>query len=158
MLEGLAPAIEGHLMRALLVSGVMALVLTAGVAFIWWRGRRWTKSRSSAPWPPTRHLAAFSRTTEPRGSSGGGDPQPEADRRTGGDQLASRLVRDAAAHAATLREAWDRSYRAARDPRAGENAAPNADLSALLQDVLREQRETNALLRELVAGLRHPSD
>ena len=157
MLEGLGPAIESHLMRAVLVSGVVALVLTAGVGLIWWRGRRWTKNRTSSPWSPTRHLAAFSRSTETTGPPGGGDPQ-EADRRTGDQQLASKLIRDAASRAAALREAWDRSYREAREPRANESAAPNADLSGLLQDVLREQRETNALLRELVTGLRRPSD
>lgn len=157
MLEGLGPAIESHLMRAVLISGVVALVLTAGAALIWWRGRRWTKKRSSSPWPPTRHLAAFSRMTETTGSPEGGDPQ-DADRRTGDDQLASRLIRDAASRAAALREAWDRSYREAREPRATESAAPDADLSELLQDVLREQRETNALLRELLAGLRQPPD
>jgi hypothetical protein len=157
MLETLGPAVESHLMRAVLVSGVVALVLTAAVAFIWWRGRRWSKARSSSPSPPARHVAAFSRTAGP-GSSGRGDPQPEADRRSGDDQLASRLIRDAASRAAALREVWDRSYREARDPRATESAASNADHSALLQDVLREQRETNALLRELLAGLRQPRD
>lgn len=157
MLEALGPAIEDHLMRAVLVSGVVALVLTAGVAFVWWRGRRWTRSRSSSAWAPTRHLAAFSRMPGSRDSSGGGDPQPEANRRTGEDELAPRLIREAAARAAALREAWDRSYREARDPRADETATPS-DLPALLQEVLREQRETNALLRELVAGLRRPPD
>ena len=151
MLEGLAPAIEGHLMRAVLVSGVVALVLTAGVALIWWRGRRWTKARSSSSGPVPRHVAAFSRTPGTPGSSG--EPS-ETHRRTGDDQLASRLVRDAAARAAALRETWDRSYREARQPGADEIATPDADLSGLLQDVLREQRETNALLRELVASLR----
>lgn len=158
MLEGLGPAIEDHFMRAVLVSGVMALVLTFGVALIWWRGRRWTKHRSTSSWPPARDLVAFSRSTGDRGAPGGGDPEPEAGRRTGDEQLASRLIRDAAARAAALREAWDRSYREARDPRADESRVPDADLSGLLQDVLREQRETNALLRELVAGLRQPRD
>ena len=144
-------------MRAVLVSGVVALVLTAGVAFVWWRGRRWTKSRSSSAFPSARHLAAFSRTTGIPGSSGGGDLQPEPRRRTGEEELAPRLIREAATRAAALREAWDRSYREARDPRADETATPS-DLSALLQEVLREQRETNALLRELVAGLRPPPD
>ena len=158
MLEGLGPAIEDHFMRAVLVSGVMALVLTAGVALIWWRGRRWTKHRSNSPWAPPRDLVAFSRTTGTGGSSGGDHPQPEAGRRTGDDQLASRLIRDAAARAAALREAWDRSYREARDPRTDETTAQDADLAGLLQDVLREQRETNSLLRELVAGLKQPRD
>ncbi len=159
MLEGLGPAIEDHFVRALLISGVMALVLTAGVALVWWRGRRWTKSRSSStPWPSTRDFVAFSRTTGTSGSPGEGDPQPEAGRRTGDEQLGSRLIRDAATRAAGLREAWDRSYREARGPRADDSTAPNADLSGLLQDVLREQRETNALLRELVAGLKQPRD
>lgn len=157
MLETLGPAIEGHLMRAVLVSGVVALGLTAAVAAVWWRGRRWTKSRSSSSSSAT-HVAAFSRTTGPGGSSGESDPGPETDRRTGGDQLASRLVRDAAVRAAALREAWDHSYREARSPRAAEGVAATPDLSALLQDVLREQRETNTLLRELVAGLRQPPD
>ena len=157
MLEGLAPAIESHLMRAVLISGVVALLLTAGVALIWWRGRRWTKARSSSPGTLPRHLAAFSRMTGTPGSSGEGEPV-EPDRRTGDDQLASRLVRDAAARAATLRETWDRSYREARQPRTDENATPDADLPALLQELLREQRETNALLRELVARLSLPSD
>ncbi len=156
MLEGLGPAVEEHFMRAVLVSGVMALVLTAGVALIWWRGRRWTKHRT--PWPSTRDLVAFSRTTGSGGSPGGDDPQPEAGRRTGDEQLGSRLIRDAAARAASLREAWDRSYREARDSRADESTAPNAEVSGLLQEVLREQRETNSLLRELVAGLRQPRD
>lgn len=145
-------------MRAVLVSGVVALGLTAVVAAVWWRGRRWTKSRSSSSSPPATHVAAFSRTTGPGGSSGEPDPAPETDRRTGGDQLASKLVRNAAGRAAALREAWDHSYREARSPRAAEGAAATPDLSALLQDVLREQRETNALLRELVAGLRHRAD
>ena len=158
MLEGLGPALEDHFMRAVLVSGVMALVLTAGVALIWWRGRRWTRNRSNSPWPTGRDLVAFSRPTGTSGSPGGGDAEPDAGRRTGEEQLPSRLIRDAAARAATLREAWDRSYREAREPRADEDTAPNADLSALLQDVLREQRETNALLRELVAGLRQPRE
>jgi hypothetical protein len=82
----------------------------------------------------------------------------EPHRRAGEDQLASRLVRDAAARAAALRETWDRSYREARQPRTDENATPDADLPALLQELLREQRETNALLRELVARLGLPSD
>jgi hypothetical protein len=140
-------------MRALFLSGVVALLLTAGVAVIWWRGRRWAKNRISSL-STTRHVAAFSRTG---GASGPSDrSQPEADPRTDDDQLASRLIRDAAARAAALRETWDRSYHAARDPRAEESPAPNVDLAALLQEVLREQRETNALLRELVAGLRQP--
>lgn len=158
MIEVLGPAIEDHIMRAVLVSGVMALVLTAGVALIWWRGRRWTKHRSNSPWAPPRDLVAFSRTTGTGGSSGGDDDPQPAGRRTGDEQLASRLIRDAAARAAALREAWDRSYREARDPRANESAAPNTDVSGLLQDVLREQRQTNALLRELLAGLRQPPD
>jgi hypothetical protein len=90
------------------------------------------------------------------GSSGRGDHEPEADHRSGEDQLASRLIRDAAVRAAGLRDVWDRSYREARDQPAPESAAPDADHSALLQDVLREQRETNALLRELLAGLKPP--
>jgi hypothetical protein len=158
MLEALGPAVEGHLMRAVILSGVVALMLTAAVAALWWGGRRWVRNRSSSPSSPVRYLAAFSRTTGPGGSSAEGDPQPEADRRTGDDQLASRLIRDAAARAAGLRQAWDESYREARSPRATESAAPSADLSALLQDVLREQRETNALLRELLANLRQPPD
>lgn len=145
-------------MRAVLISGVVALGLTAAVAAIWWRGRRWTKSQSSSSSPPATHVAAFSRTTGPGGSSEESDPGPEADRRTGGDQLASRLVRDAAVRAAALREAWDHSYREARSPRAAEGAGGTPDVSTLLQDVLREQRETNALLRELVAGLRQFPD
>jgi hypothetical protein len=156
MLETLGPAIESHLMRAVLISGVVALVLTAVVAFIWWRGRRWAKVRSSSP-PPARPVAAFSRTTGPMGSSGPGDHEPEADRRSGEDQLASRLIRDAAVRAAGLRDMWDRSYREARDP-SPESTEPDADESALLQEVLREQRETNALLRDLLAGLRRPPD
>lgn len=168
MFETLGPAIEGHLMRAVLISGVVALGLTAAVAAVWWRGRRWTKSRSSPSSSPATHVAAFSRTTGPGGSSGERDhgpetdPGPEADhgsdRRAGGDQLAFRLVRDAAVRAAALREAWDHSYREARSPRSAEGAAEPPDLSELVQDVLREQRETNALLRELVAGLRQPLD
>jgi hypothetical protein len=89
---------------------------------------------------------------------GRGDPEPEAGRRSGEDQLASRLIRDAAVRAAGLRDVWDRSYREAREPRDRASAAPDADQSALLQDVLREQRETNALLRELLAGLRQNPD
>ena len=158
MLEGLGPALQDHLMRAVVVSGVIALVLTAAVALIWWRARRWTKNGSRSPWPPTRDLVAFSRTSGSGGAPGGGDPQPETGRRTGDDQVGSRLIRDAAARAAALREAWDRSYREARDQRVDESPAPNADLSVLMEDVLREQRETNALLRELVASLRQPPD
>lgn len=157
MLEGLGPALEGHLMRAVLISGVMALVLTGGVALVWWRGRRWTKSRSSSAWPSTRHLAAFSRTTGTSGHSSEGDPPPGPEHRTGNDELAPRLIREAAARAAALREAWDRSYREARTPGAEATAGPS-DQAALLEEVLREQRETNALLRELVAGLRQTRD
>lgn len=157
MVEGLGAAIESHLIRAVLVSGVMALVLTAGAAVIWWRGRRWTKSRVSAASPAQRHLAAFSRTSGTGGSFGEDDPQPEAGHRTGAEQLASRFVRDAAAHTAALRETWDRSYREARGPRPGDST-PDVDVSGLLQDVLREQRETNALLRELLGGLKERPD
>ncbi len=158
MLETIGPGIENHLMRAVLVSGVVALLLTAVVAFIWWRGRRWAKARSASPSTAAHQVAAFSRTTGPEGSSGRGDPEPEAGRGSGEDQLASRLIRDAAVRAAGLRDVWDRSYREAREPRDPASAAPDADQSALLQDVLREQRETNALLRELLAGLRQNPD
>lgn len=157
MLETIGPGIENHLIRAVLVSGVVALVLTAVVAFIWWRGRRWAKARSGSPSPAARHVAAFSRTTGPEGPSGRGDHEREADQRSGEDQLASRLIRDAAVRAAGLRDAWDRSYREAREPQDPASAAPDADQSALLQDLLREQRETNALLRELLAALRQNS-
>lgn len=157
MLEGLGPALEGHLMRAVLISGVMALVLTAGVALVWWRGRRWAKSRNSSAWAPRRHVAAFSRTSGTSGHSAEGDPQPGHERRTGNEELAPRLIREAATRAAALREAWDRSYREARSPGAEATAVPS-DQAALLEEVLREQRETNALLRELVAGLRQTRD
>ena len=149
-------------MRAVMISGALALLLTAAVAFVWWRGRRWTKSRSGSRWSSAGQIASFSRMDEPRPTSGGGESEPQSERRGGGaDQLASRLVRDAAVRAAALRDAWDRSYREAREPRepgAAPSPVPGGDQSALLQEVLREQRETNALLRELLAGLRRPPD
>ena len=151
-------------MRAVIISGALALLLTAAVAFVWWRGRRWTKSRSGSRWSSASsagQIASFSRMDEPRSTSGGGESEPQGERRGGADQLASRLVRDAAVRAAALRDAWDRSYREAREPRepgAAPGSMPGDDPSALLQEVLREQRETNSLLRELLAGLRRQQD
>ena len=158
MLEAIGPEIESHLMRVLLISGGLALVLTAAVAFVWWRGRRWANSRSSSPSSIPHRFAAFDRSTGPSGSSGAGDSPQEHDRRSGEDQLASKLVRDAAARAAALRDAWDRSYREAREPRPAEAPPPSGDPTAILGDLLREQRETNALLRELVERLRVTRD
>jgi hypothetical protein len=149
MPEALGPAIEGHLMRAILISGVLALVLTAAVASVWWKARRWTRSRTSAAVPSARSVVSFTRTTGPTGSPGEGDPRPEDDRRPDDDQLGSRLIRDAVARAAALRETWDRSYREARSSEGSESAAASTDFPALLEEILREQRETNALLREL---------
>ena len=168
MLDALGPALQDHLMRAVIISGALALLLTSAVALVWWRGRRWTKSRSGSRWSPAGQIAAFSRMDEPTPTSSGGESEPQGERRGGGaDQLASRLVRDAAVRAAALRDAWDRSYREAREPResgqpgqpeAPSRSAPGDEVSILLQEVLREQRETNVLLRELIVGLKGSRD
>ena len=78
----------------------------------------------------------------------------------GGEYASSgtaRLVRDAAARAAALRETWDRSYQAARTdssgaPRAGHEMPPSS--ADHLGQLLDEQRQTNALLRDVLAELR----
>jgi hypothetical protein len=73
--------------------------------------------------------------------------------------LGSRLVREAAVRAAALRDAWDRSYREARGPAAAgtpDVAVATGDVSERMDELLREQRETNALLRQLLERLTPP--
>ena len=40
-----ATGFEGHFMRALFISGALALFGTGVAAFAWWRGKRWVANR-----------------------------------------------------------------------------------------------------------------
>lgn len=152
--------LEGHLIRAIVVSGGLALLITAAVAFAWWRGKRWVRDRGGARWTSAGQSTMLNRMDDQTTPPPGGSPRDrEGTPGHDDDPPASRFVRDAAARAAALRLAWDRSYREARESEGGPGAsAAAADLPARLEELLREQRETNALLRELLTRLGPPSD
>jgi len=172
VMDQIVNGLESHFMTAVVVSGAVALLIVAGVAFVWWRSRH-AVERGRAYLATARHTALFTQTDDPppmRPAGGSSDPADEpppvrpasGGSSAGGDeQLGSRLVREAAARAAALRDAWDRSYREAR----GSTPAPPSDRAAsasvsdaptVLDDLLREQRETNALLRQLLERLGPP--
>ena len=165
-MEVLIDGLEGHLTRAVVISGVLALLIVGAVWLLWARSRHWV-DRGRTSLATNRHTSLTSRTDEPPPPRPGGEARPSGEGRargearpgdenrpSGEDPLASRLVREAALRAAALREAWDRSYREARGPAAAPEAVPpDADLRTRLDQLLREQRETNALLRQLVDRL-----
>ena len=157
-MELLLDGLEGHLTRSIAVAGVLALLIVGAVWFVWVRGRRMVE-RGRTSLAAGRHLSLSNRIDDPEpepeplprstGAAGPRDPAPG-----GEEQLASKFVREAAVRAAALRDAWDRSYREARGSGAAPGGgAPGADLQTLLDDLLREQRETNALLRQLIDRL-----
>ena len=151
-MDQIVNGLESHFMTAVLVSGAVALVIVAAVAFVWWRSRH-AMERGRTYLATARHSALFTQTDEPPPirpsgavSSGGG-----------GEEFGSRLVREAAARAAALRDAWDRSYREARGSGGAPGDPPSvSDAPTVLDDLLREQRETNALLRQLLDRLKPP--
>ncbi len=161
-METIVNGLESHFMTALFVSAALALLITGVVALVWWRSRHWVE-RGRTSLATSRHTALFSQAEPPPpsrrpGGSAAGDPgRPEPGPSAG--ELGSRLVREAAVRAAALRDAWDRSYREARGPAAaGTSDVPVAtgDVSERMDELLREQRATNALLRQLLERLTPP--
>ena len=153
-MEILVEGLEGHVTRAIAIAGVLALLIVGAVWFVWLRGRRMVE-RGRTSLAAGRHLSLTSRMDEPpppaSGSGGAAGPRDAAQ---GEDPLASKLVREAAVRAAALRDAWDRSYREARGSGAASGgSAPGGDLQTALEELLREQRETNSLLRQLLERL-----
>ena len=162
-MEQIVNGLESQLTIAVFISGALALLIVAAVSFAWWRGRHWV-NRSRASLATARHSTLFSQADDPPrptvGASGRADePPPErpAPGSTGGvEEFGSRLVREAAARAASLRDAWDRSYREARGSAPPTPNPEAVDAPTALDDLLREQRETNALLRQLLDRLGKP--
>lgn len=157
-MDQLINGFESHVMTAILVSGVLALLIVAAVAFVWWRGRDWVnRSRATlgrATVASGWHASLFSQMDDPPPARPGGSAGPTEPAPGGEEQFGSRLVREAAVRAAALRDAWDRSYREARGSSpASATPTPGADLPGVMDELLREQRETNALLRQLVDRL-----
>ena len=163
MPEQILTTLEGHLMRSIVISAALALVIVAFVAVAWWMGKRRLKDRNMASWGGAgTYLSRFSRTDEPVGptssggptssdgpTSAGGTGRPAGETRGTTEEAASRFIREAAARAGALRDAWDRSY---RESRAAGAASPAGDVevAAVLEELLAQQRETNSLLRELL--------
>jgi hypothetical protein len=151
--KDLATGFEGHFMRALFISGALALVGTAVAAFAWWRGKRWMANRGTERVPAVPHAAMFSQNPGSPGASAGGAPGRDARGGHADEQPGGRLIREAAARAAGLRDAWDRSYREARSSEGPTETASPPQLDLLIEQLLREQQETNALLRQIVGQL-----
>lgn len=149
----LATGFEGHFMRALFISGALALVATAVAGFAWWRGKRWMTSRGSGRVPALPHTAMFSHDARSPGDPAGSAQPPDDREGRSAEQPGARLIREAAARAAGLRDAWDRSYREARSTDATSEGSSSPPLDVLIEQLLREQRETNALLRQIAAQL-----
>lgn len=154
MIDGLVNGLEQHAMTAVLLSGALALLIATGVALVWYRGRRWVRPPGGLRWPEVGHPSMLRmddstsrHADEPRNAGSGETP-------------GARLVREAAIRAAALREAWDRSYREARTPPAAAASSEEVDrgLQVLIGELLIEQRQTNALLRDLVSRLERPRD
>ena len=155
MAQELANALEGRLTTAIWVSAVIALIIVAIVAVTWWMGRRIVRHRSLGHLHTAR-INAFTRGNAPMEL-----PEEDEAARTvqpgsaNAEAWASRLVRDTAERAATLRDTWARSYQAARTPVAPDEAVgPNFTEAA--DELLRQQLITNELLRELLDRLEHP--
>jgi hypothetical protein len=157
MIDGLVSGLEQHFMTAVLLSGALALLIAAAVALLWYRGRRWVRPPSGMRWPDIGHYSTL-RMDDSR--SRRGDEPPNTGSSGSGETPSARLVREAATRAAALREAWDRSYREARKAAAGATSSEEADrgLQVLIEELLVEQRQTNALLRDLVSRLERPRD
>ena len=164
-MEQIVNGLESHFMTAVLVSGALGLLIVAAVGYVWWRGRHWV-DRGRTSLAIGRQTMLLTQADDPRptrptagasGSSGGSAGPREEPAAGGAEQFGSRLVREAAARAAALRDAWDRSYREARGSRApSEKSATVSDAPTVLDDLLHEQRETNALLRQLLDRLGPP--
>ena len=150
-MEQIVNGLESQLTIAVFISGALALLIVAAVGFAWWRGRHWV-NRSRASLATARHSTLFSQADDPP------PERPAAGSAAGGaEEFGSRLVREAAARAAALRDAWDRSYREARGSEGAPGDPPSvSDAPTVLDDLLREQRETNALLRQLLDRLGPP--
>lgn len=155
--DQLVNALGDHLMRAVLLSGVAALVIVGLVALVWWQTRRSIRGRYDAR-PidnPRRSVAQMDERRE-TGASASGDRQEgyaSTSSSHSREDWGGRLVRDAAVRAAALRDAWDRSYRPARRGDAAREPAQEPTASDLA-DLVRELRLTNELLRDLVSELR----
>ena len=148
-MDQIVNGLESQFMTAVVVSGAVALLIVAGVALVWWRSRH-AIERGRTYLATARHTALFTQTDEPPPTR----PSGAASSGGGGEEFGSRLVREAAARAAALRDAWDRSYREARGSGGAPGEPPSAsDAPTVLDDLLREQRETNALLRQLLDRL-----
>ena len=161
MAQEVASALERHLITSIVISAALALLIVAAIGLIWWRGKRWVRQREGDRWSGIR-MNGFTRgRNDPEPRSGGpnapeesGDPAAAGSGGArGAEPRTAALIREAAARAGALRDEWDRSYREARRGRAAEGADTPAEPASVLEELLREQRETNALLRELVARL-----
>lgn len=153
----LATGFEGHFTRALFVSGALALFVTGVAAFAWWRGKSWVTNR--APWrSQAGPYTSFSREDPPPSDRSASGSQGPTDRASSSpdEQPGARLVREAASRAAGLRDAWERSYREARSGETARLSTPPAQLELLIEQLLREQQETNALLRQIAGQLDRP--
>ena len=158
-MEQILNGFESHFTTAVLASGALGLLIVAAVGYVWWRGRHWV-DRGRTSLATARHTTLFTQADDPpplRPASGGAS-SPSEPSQGGAEEFGSRLVREAAARAAALRDAWDRSYREAR----GSGGAPSerspsvSDVPTVLDDLRREQRETNVLLRQLLDRLGKP--
>ena len=149
-----ATGFEGHFMRALFISGALALFVTGVAAFAWWRGKRWVTNRVPGRSQAGPYAAFSSGDPPPSGRSASGS-QGSADRSSSAryEQPGARLVREAAARAAGLRDAWERSYREARSGETPAASTPPPHLELLIEQLLREQQETNTLLRQIAGQL-----
>ena len=161
--EEILNAVGDRLTTAIVLSAVVALAIVAVVALPWWWGRRWARKRTDA-WS-TNRFSMGGRMNEPRVNEPSAETAPEpsananAGRPAAEEQWGSRLVRDTAARAAALRDTWDRSYRAARTGGGASDSAraqpgPATASEDPLTELVEEQRQTNALLREMLTELR----
>jgi hypothetical protein len=150
MIEQFANSVEGQATMVVIASGVIALALVAFVAMCWWWGKRWVR-RQRTSWAGTP-VNRFSRNAEvppPAAESAPPPASPEP-----GEQWSTRIIRESAQRAAALRATWNRSYQAGRSATPTEEAAWRAAMEARLAELAAEQQVTNALLRDLLDGLR----
>lgn len=160
MVQELSGAVERYLMTSVIVTAILALLIVAAVTVAWWMSRRWLRERGPARWSTASQFSTFNRMDDESRSAAGQGAGSGAEREeSGSEPRTTRFIRDAATRAAVLREAWDRSYREARKTgEASPAAAPAADLAVLIEEMLRQQRETNELLREVLSRLERSSD